>query len=713
MRRRGRPRTKPDLDTYDSPLTPLARAYSHNILVGTWLRRLSSKVVRSIAEIETVRWLADLPGEKELDGTDDEIAVMRRALRYFLKCTGHKARYIPRPPEPLVKNLQLFSEIFHLDQVSVEVLCFVLTGQQHGDLRELCDTLGDIGLQDCARAIATGIDAPASQVAPLISPSGKLAGQGLLDISTQIPNTLFNKVELLSGLAEMLLDPELDRERLLDRFVPEAPPSTLCLDDFRHMRESCELARRLLGAALEKKVRGVNILLYGHTGTGKSELSRLLAQELEVPLLAAGQRDEDGNVPTAHERLCSLRLAQRVVSGAPALLLFDEIEDLFQGSDFSSFLKFGGAKVLSKQWFNLLLEEAPTPTIWISNRVTGIDPAFLRRFSLVVEFRPLAAGQRARVLSRHLGKEHDLSDEDVQAVAQRFTGSQAQYSSAVACARLLDESGRPQREIIEQLMAPTEKIVQQRDPRREVVFDPSRYNLDVVNTPDNLNDLVMRLEGWQPGRNAGVTMCLYGLPGTGKSEFVHFLAWRMGRRVVARRGSDILSMWVGGTEQNLARAFEEAEDDEAVLLFDEVDSLLRERGLAQRSWEITQVNEFLQQIERFRGMVACTTNLWKDLDAAAMRRFVFKLEFRPLRPEQAVAMFDLYFVKSGLCWPAARDRRETSRSIGRIRNLTPGDFATVARRTDALGEQLEPLELIARLEREVEMKRDSGRKIGF
>jgi SpoVK/Ycf46/Vps4 family AAA+-type ATPase len=74
-----------------------------------------------------------------------------------------------------------------------------------------------------------------------------------------------------------------------------------------------------------------------------------------------------------------------------------------------------------------------------------------------------------------------------------------------------------------------------------------------------------------------------------------------------------------------------------VLLLDEADSFLRSRRLAERNYEVTEVNEMLQGMERFAGVFICTTNLFEDLDEAALRRFTFKIRFHPLNPSSASA----------------------------------------------------------------------------
>lgn len=98
-------------------------------------------------------------------------------------------------------------------------------------------------------------------------------------------------------------------------------------------------------------------------------------------------------------------------------------------------------------------------------------------------------------------------------------------------------------------------------------------------------------------------------------------------------------MFVGQTEKNIARAFAEAKEENAVLIFDEVDSFLADRNSANRNWEITQVNEMLVQMENFDGIFIATTNLMDNLDRASLRRFDLKLEFGFLEYNQAFKLF--------------------------------------------------------------------------
>jgi hypothetical protein len=112
-------------------------------------------------------------------------------------------------------------------------------------------------------------------------------------------------------------------------------------------------------------------------------------------------------------------------------------------------------------------------------------------------------------------------------------------------------------------------------------------------------------------------------------------------------------------------------------------------------------------------VVACTTNLWHDLDGASLRRFVFKVEFRFMRPEQAMALFDTMFADLLAAPLLEIDVARVRADLARLATLTPGDFAAVARRVRALGDRMSAAELCTLLQREVEAKREAPRRAGF
>ena len=126
-------------------------------------------------------------------------------------------------------------------------------------------------------------------------------------------------------------------------------------------------------------------------------------------------------------------------------------------------------------------------------------------------------------------------------------------------------------------------------------------------------------------------------------------------------------------EKNIAKGFEEAKKQKKILLFDEVDSFFRERSYASQSWEITLVNEFLTQMEKFEGIVICTTNLRNIMDKAMQRRFHIMVEFKALKNEGVQSLLGKYF-------PHFDFNEEDIRRISRFQSATPGDFGNLSSR---------------------------------
>ena len=202
------------------------------------------------------------------------------------------------------------------------------------------------------------------------------------------------------------------------------------------------------------------------------------------------------------------------------------------------------------------------------------------------------------------------------------------------------------------------------------------YDLSVLNTSIPAQEIVEMVHNAiandrkSHGKEKGIRILFYGLSGAGKTNLAHYIAESLGKGIIKKNASDILGMLVGESEKNIAKAFEEAKKQKKILLFDEVDSFFRERSYASQGWEITQVNEFLTQMEKFEGIVICTTNLRNIMDKAMQRRFHIMVEFKALKDEGVESLLGKYF-------PHFDFSEEDIRRISRFQSATPGDFGNL------------------------------------
>jgi len=649
------------------------------------------------------------------DAPRDLLAVLGATAEWLAKSVKKESTLVQ-------KNIDALAGLLQLNPAERALLLYGTLARYQRELRGLLVEFKVGSAQEAHAAIAAVADVDEREVAEALRAGSRLERIGMVEnlISEHNITDLADLMKVSDQMPTVLMREYPAPGDLMAVFTKPVLPSVLALADFEFVADDARVLITLLGQAVARKEPGVNVLLYGPPGTGKTELAKVVAQAAGLQLYEVESADRDGHSLSGRDRYRSLQMSQVFLKGSPQVaLLFDEVEDVFpplsgdtaqlmarmEASDSGTANSVGG-----KAWVNQILETNPVPVIWVTNRIEQIDPAFRRRFQYHLELNSPLPGAREAIVKRALA-EVAATPEFVARLAGRPGLTPAQIRTAVRFAKLAgegDDAGNGPEALIERQLANADKAlgVKPREARARPVV--THYDLTLLNVDARFP--VPRIVDALARRGCG-TVCLYGPPGTGKTALAEHIAAALGKPLAIKRASDLMSKYVGETEQNMARMFDEAEREGAVLLLDEADSFLRSRQRAERNYEVTEVNEMLQGMERFSGVLVCTTNLFDELDEAALRRFSFKIGFKPLEPAQRERMF----IAEALAGDANALTDEQRKRLALLDQLAPGDFAAVQRQCDILGDAFDADGFLSQLEAEHRVKPGvrERRGIGF
>ena len=618
------------------------------------------------------------------------------------------------------KNIDALAERLQLNPAERALLLYGTLARYQRELRGLLVEFKVANAQEAYAVLAEIAGVDEKDVGEALRAGSRLERIGMVEnlISEHNITDLADLMKVSEQLPPVLMREYRDEAELMAVFTRPAAPSELTLQDFHYVGEDTRMLVALLRNAVAHKEPGVNILLYGPPGTGKTELAKVMAQVAGLELYEVEYADRDGNSLSGRDRYRSLQISHVFLKGSPNVaLLFDEVEDVFppistDTAQLMARLEVGdglpNGSVSGKAWVNQILESNPVPVIWVTNRIEQIDPAFRRRFQYHLELKSPPPGAREALVAKALS-EVQVSAEFVARLAARKALTPAQIRTAVRFARLAGGEDSPSAEVlIDRQLGNADKALGTAAGERGARHVVTHYDLGLVNTESRF-EVPRVIEALR--RKGFGTLCFYGPPGTGKTALAEHIARELQQPLMIRQASDLVSKYVGETEQNMARMFEEAETEQAVLLLDEADSFLRSRRMAERNYEVSEVNEMLQGMERYKGVFICTTNLFEELDEAALRRFTFKIRFKPLTPEQRERMF----VAEALEGDASRLTAEQCDRLRQLDALAPGDFAAVKRQVDILAVAFDADEFLSQLEAEHRVKPEvrQQRGIGF
>ena len=684
-----------------APLNPSVRRWILTLLMHYQAWQRLPELERPAALLESLD--CGLTGiDEHRVNTPEVLEALHRAFRRL----GSKADSWESLPVQLRGNLQHLQSEIGLSEAESLILGMTVCFEADENLRQVADLVGDLSRCQMMTVLSDLLSLPLESVKSALSPRGLLFQTGLLSVYELLGaangRSLGRRLRLGSNDIYLALhDGEATAEELLKDSVRIAPGACLQLSDYPQIKPQIDILIPYLTRSVEAGKQGVNILVYGPPGTGKTQLARMMAQSCALTLHEVLNEDSVGNQHSASSRQSAYRAAQYFLAKGESMILFDEADDILGSSLGAITPSLTGS--ISKPLVNQLLETNCRPAIWIVNHIERVDPAFVRRFDMVLELELPDRHLRARLLSRYC---EGLID----APTTEILSHQTSMSPAVI-SRAAEVVGSVANNISDHAAALT--LVMQGTLRAQ--------GHPIIEAPQTRTD---NLVGWQPqfvcadtdlsrigaalAENAQASICLYGPPGSGKTSYGHWLSNQQRKPLMVYRASDLMEPYLGGTESNIARAFREAEASESILHLDEIDGFLADRRYVRNRWEVTIINEILAQMETFSGTFITTTNQIDSIDQAALRRFDLKISFHFLKPEQTRSLFAAYCNRVGLQYCT-----EASHRAEQLEWLTPGDFAVVAKAA-----RFKPLssaaDLTERLISETSLKEQAKQKrIGF
>ena len=445
-------------------------------------------------------------------------------------------------------------------------------------------------------------------------------------------------------------------------------------NSFSVSEEQTDVAVQLL-----KSKNACNILLYGAPGAGKTEYAKALIKQAGLKMTTYKNELEVSDKDDADAKALSRLNCYLSLKKEDSVLVVDEAENVLQTREFSFF----GMSLSSSQkgTVNKMLETSENKCIFIVNYTTEMDESTLRRFTYSIKFQAMPketlrsiAAEKLKPVNMPAVLKNDILD-----MCGKYKITGASVDNVVKAISSLDyQKGKEDkvRKDIKSVLEANSSLLYGKTKMRDAV--KKSYDLSVLNTSVSAAEIIEMLktaelykkENQNEENSEGVRMLFYGLSGTGKTELARYISTVLGKPLLLKRCSDLLGPYVGQTERLIAEAFEEAESTDSILLFDEADSFFADRAGAKQSWERTQVNEFLTQMEEFSGICICTTNLRKIMDPAMQRRFHIITEFKALNEDGITTLLKSFFGKY-------KFNDGQIQELAKFNTVTPGDFGSL------------------------------------
>ncbi len=377
------------------------------------------------------------------------------------------------------------------------------------------------------------------------------------------------------------------------------------------------------------------MLFVGKSGTGKTMLANAISNHLGKKILLFNFN----NLSQVHSMMDEQQVFSILFREArmnDAILFFDESEDILQNRINDLLIE---------------IEKHEGIVIFATNAQFSIDEAMRRRINLILNLSDPGPGLRKDIWKIHLPDKMQLSEDvDLDQLARRYELNGGLIKNAVFSAlfQAVNENHNEGPEVKMQHLD-----YGARDQLQNKLFMSNLERLKVPNNgldnivlPEGEKDKLKEIVNIEKSRKVlvgqwgfdevfpdhkGVAVLFHGPSGTGKTITAEAIAYEMGKKLKIVNYSQVLSMFVGGTEKALETLFEEVADNDSILLFDEADALFASRtGVAHSGdrYANVETDVLLSLIERYNTFTILTTNFMENIDKAFYRRMSYIIEFK-------------------------------------------------------------------------------------
>ncbi|HEY0078528.1 MAG TPA: ATP-binding protein [Pyrinomonadaceae bacterium] len=467
------------------------------------------------------------------------------------------------------------------------------------------------------------------------------------------------------------------RHALRDLQLPQKTLSALerLVEKHRHVDAS---SRPLSNSFSNSFSSSFYCLLYGARGAGKKTCAEAVSRALGYAVLTLDLRASLAGGGAHFQTALRLAVREAMLYGAAAYLdgWLEETGDEAR--------RLGLLEILERE-----LEDFNAPVFFGSRSAWEPPRAVGRRFvSLEVALPGECERQkiwqtRLDALANTRGKAKadgetaphaDEIDASYLASAFRFNAGQIEraLSSAATRAWLRGDEGEEPIVTMEDVLAGCRAVASQQIVSFAKKIEPRRKWSELVLPKDTLAQLaefcqqarhrVRVYDLWGFGERLslgkGLIALFTGQSGTGKTLSAEVLAGELGLDLYRVDLSAVVSKYIGETEKNLSRVFDDAQQSSAILFFDEADALFGKRSEvkdAHDRYANIEVNYLLQRVEEYEGVIILASNMSKNIDEAFLRRMHYSIEFpfpdetsrlriwRGLFPAQAPVASDIEF----------------------------------------------------------------------